>query len=125
MAFEIQFKTNGVIVRWTEAISSELIQKANEEIWNRQDWPNFEFEIWDFSEVTSSDVSRKSAMDFAFLDNAATKSSKPHRKIAIVVSSHLKPNAINSYSETAEQLDFEMRVFGSLSEARAWLGVLS
>lgn len=114
-------KPNGLIKRHFDHVTGQEVLSANVIAEADPRFDNLHYVINDFLQCTGLTVSPNDVDEIAAIDKAAS-GSNPNIRIALVA---IHPDVLataNSYAN--HQLNtFEMRVFRSMEEACAWLGV--
>jgi hypothetical protein len=120
--FEIAWRQpNGLIKRYFNHVTGREVMDANVLAEADARFDNLHYVINDFRGCTSLTASPDEIDETAAIDNAASKSN-PNIRIAIVATHPDVLAATNSYTKL--QLNaFVIRIFSSMDDAYAWLGL--
>lgn len=112
----------GVLVTCSGHVSAEDIRKVNADfVFSKENARKLRYKIWDFSNVTSKQISNNDMYAFAMQDKMAAQTN-PNQVIAIVGPKHL----FNGYDQVFHIYEevwsgFKSKTFETLQEARKWI----
>lgn len=119
MAFEIECEDKGLYCQLHGSVSiSEIVQSIERETADQR-YPSARYRLTDFLQVREHNVTIADAEGLATLDSAR-KALNPDLRDAIVVTDPLITTLVHHWIAVNERPEL-IRVFSSLSGARAWL----
>ena len=121
MPYETHWEPQGIRWAYTGTMSDDDVLRSNLELYQDPRFGSIRYQIADLTHVdvfaASADTIRKlSHMD---RDQAVTN---PNVKVAIVASTPITLGMANIYTLAAGEMLWQVRVFETEADARAWLG---
>ena len=121
MPHETIIEENGIYWRIYGILSYGEFFLINKETWNRSDWSDMKYQITNFLDVDTVEISKEKVTLIAHMDSASSQSS--HKmKVALVADQDDILELCTDYIEALKPGDWEAKIFGTLEEARAWVG---
>ena len=123
MNFEIAFENQGrgVVIAWKGRVTGKELLCANEAMYAQDPNNILKYQIWDYSNADSIEVTADELRDLAFQDFAVS-SHNPGQIEATVVTHQLWAEIDHLYENyTKIWTGFKSKVFLSISDARKWV----
>jgi len=123
MAYTISWQDKGVIIHMTGQICFSDIQEANSLLFGDSRFDIANFQLWDFTDITSFDLQGKPPLILSTLDKQAMQWN-PKMKIAVISNNHSLSRFADQYGEQIESTAWKYRHFNSLNDALKWVDPL-
>lgn len=120
MPYTIKYEPNGVYVAFTGQISFKEILQATYEFWQQPDFERMDYEIFDYLDVTSLEISEYDAVEMAVRDDVASKITR-RSQIAIVTTLPAIIEQTDIYRRTLKDKSVEVLVTDTVDDARKWI----
>lgn len=124
MSYELVYEDNGrgVVVTWMGQVSGQEVRAANDYVYSPERLPRLRYQIWDFTNATSTDVSMDDLWGFVVQDQVASQQN-PNIVAALIRSKLPSPGLEDIYRIYAQVWVEEMKteIFDDLATAKSWI----
>ena len=120
MAFEVQLEPKGAYIYFSGEVTYDQLKASRAQLWGNPDWDNLLFEILDFRDAASLEISTLKASMIASMDDVATVRSR-RNKVAVIANSSNVMNFAVAYADAKKHSPWEVKIFNDLDSGRRWV----
>lgn len=120
MPFDVKIQNTTVIARYHGVVTFDEVLEASGVSWGDPVWDKTESYITDFSDADSLEMTPEQATALAYMDNASINEGVGKRKYAFVVSNPQIIGLIQTFVQSLNAPDWEIRFFDSMEGAVDW-----
>jgi len=122
MSYEILWETKGVVKRFFGHVTSNELFQAGVDLQGNVRFDQLKYVINDFLGIQGFSFSSGDVEELSAIDNAASGTNK-NLKLAIIASDPGIIALANQYASSPMNI-YPFRIFSTLGDGRAWLGLL-
>jgi hypothetical protein len=120
MTHQIEHEPNGLVISFSGLVTGDEIFALNEYLVVQETFPQWHYQIWDFSHVERIEISSEQLRSFAIQDSIAAQKN-PDLKVGIIPRRKL-PSGLDRIFHIFEEAweGFESKTFPTVEAARKW-----
>lgn len=122
MPYQIIWSEDGVEWTYSGVLTGTEIIQSNEAIYGDPRFDDLRYQIVDFTEVETFEVSEQDMKRMAYYDRVAARSN-PRIRLAVIAPEATGRSVAETYEKHNQEPGWEQRIFETRAEARAWLGI--
>jgi len=124
MAYQIEWRKKGVLVRCSGSMDIQDIHEANGKLHGSSQFDNHLFQIWDFLNANLESITLDEMEEPAATDQVASTYA-PNVKVAIVVRDPHSVKLMCHYAEKSGdyETDWKCQIFDTMAKASEWIGL--
>ena len=120
MPYSTEWKKKGVHWTFTGIVTGREILQVNLDAYGDKRFDDLRYQLVDFSEASSFDVTETEVKVIAFEDMAAARSN-PRIKVALVAPQGIIRKLSEFYARQTDPSPWETKIFDTVKEAKQWL----
>ncbi len=122
MPYEINWETNGVVVRFLEAFNLKENNNATVELLNSPQFEDLKYIIWDLSDVSEQNMTEEEAA-LASIQDKLISTRLPQVKMALLAQNEHTSRVCNQYLASCSigLRGWDFMISGSMEDIRNWV----
>ena len=121
MSYSISWEDKGVFVKWYDRHTYKDLLECNGIIYGDRRYENIEYEVADFSEVKSFEITEKEALNIGTLEEKSSIWNK-ELKVAHITTNEAFIKMVNLYADKLKDTKWKIGIFSNKEDAYQWVG---
>lgn len=119
MPYQTTIESAGIVWRHFGRVDHQEFLAANQDVWGREDWRRFRYQLVDLLDIAELDMNEQDAAAIAALDNVVGVSGEGMR-IALVAQEPAHVKLCLAYASELSAKDWIVRLFTDRTAAMHW-----
>jgi len=119
MSFEIEWIKSNAVVRFYDQLTFQDFRQVNDLIYGDPRFDNMEYQIADFTDVSSIQLTNNQVKVLSTLEKGASRWNESV-KVAHVTRDTYLQNLVHAYERDMQQTNWSCKLFDNLTDAQTW-----